>query len=234
MDTVKLPPRLALLASLVPPGAALADVGSDHGLLPIYLITTGWISSAVATDINAGPISRARANAETFGVSTLRCVQCDGLAAVSPEEADTIVIAGMGGETIAGILRAAPWTREDKLLLLSPMSRPEALRRALSELGYLIEAEHLVKDAGRIYSVIQARGGTPKRLSEAEEYLGAYELISGETLFGKYLARWEERLSRALEGLSRSSSDRDTERRAHLNRVLQQIKEMKICHADSR
>lgn len=126
--TFKLPPRLAAIAALVPDGARLADVGTDHALLPIRLLLDGKIQRAVATDIRPGPLSRARENAYAAGVQDLSCVLCDGLTGISPDSVDTVVIAGMGGENIAAILRAAPWACRNALCILQPMSRPEELR----------------------------------------------------------------------------------------------------------
>ena len=148
--TFKLPPRLAAIAALVPDGARLADVGTDHALLPIRLLLDGKIQSAVATDIRPGPLSRAKENACAAGVQDLFCVLCDGLTGISPDSVDTVVIAGMGGENIAAILRAAPWACRNALCILQPMSRPEELRAALPSLGLMIRAERLVRDAGRL------------------------------------------------------------------------------------
>ena len=148
--TFKLPPRLAAIAALVPDGARLADVGTDHALLPIRLLLDGKIQSAVATDIRPGPLSRAKENAYAAGVQDLSCVLCDGLTGISPDSADTVVIAGMGGENIAAILRAAPWACRNALCILQPMSRPEELRAALPSLGLMIRAERLVTPDGSI------------------------------------------------------------------------------------
>ena len=144
--TFKLPPRLAAIAALVPDGARLADVGTDHALLPIRLLLDGKIQSAVATDIRPGPLSRAKENAYAAGVQDLSCVLCDGLTGISPDSVDTVVIAGMGGENIAAILRAAPWACRNALCILQPMSRPEELRAALPSLGLTIRAERLVRE----------------------------------------------------------------------------------------
>ena len=231
---IKLPPRLALIADLVPGGTRLADVGSDHALLPIRLLMKGVIRSAVATDIHAGPIKRAEANARRYGVTGLRCVQCDGLAAVSPEEADTVVIAGMGGETIAGILRAAPWVCEDRLLILQPMSRPEILRETLSALGLCIETERLVEDSGRIYAVLTARTGVQEPFSEAETYVGIYPLVSREPLFDRFLGSWEKRIDTAVNGLAGSGKQEDAARLRYARDLREQMKEMRERYAHSR
>ncbi len=226
MNSLKLPPRLQAIADMVPEGCSLADVGTDHGLVPIFLLQTGRIRSAVASDIRPGPLSRARANASAQEVTGIRFVLCDGLAGVSPEEADTIVIAGMGGETIAAILAAAPWARRDRTLLLQPMSRPEILRRSLGEMGLRIEEERLVQDNGKIYTVVKARPGAPVPLSEAELYVGPAALLSGQLLYSAHREQWEYKFRSALEGLSRSARPEDEARREHCRAVYEQIRQM--------
>ena len=125
MKLLELQPRLQLLAELVPDGAKLADVGTDHGYLPVALLQQGKIQRAIATDIGEEPLQHARRTAEEYGLSeSVDFRLCDGLNGMMPDEADTIVIAGMGGETIIEILKNAPWTRQ-KTLLLQPMTKPE-------------------------------------------------------------------------------------------------------------
>lgn len=210
--TFKLPPRLAAIAALVPDGARLADVGTDHALLPIHLLLDGKIQSAIATDIRPGPLSRAKENAYAAGVSNLTCVLCDGLTGVAPGSANTVVIAGMGGENIAGILRAAPWACQKAFLILQPMSRPEELRAALPSLGLAICAERLARDAGRLYSILAVRAGTPDVLSPGEMYCGKYSLLSSDPLFPDILSEQEKRLETAICGLERSERETGRER----------------------
>ena len=197
-----LQPRLQAIADLVPQGARLADVGTDHGYLPIYLLQRGQIASAIATDLHLGPLERGRQAARAYGMEaqiTFRL--CDGLQAVAPEEVDTVVIAGMGGETIAAILDAVPWSRE-KLLLLQPMSRAELLRPWLVDHGYAISYENLVADKGYIYPILQATGGTMAALSAGEVYYGLSRPDS--SLFAAYLQGWKRRLEKAAAGLCQS------------------------------
>ena len=111
---LSLQPRLALLASLVPQGAVLADVGTDHGYIPVCLRQRGVIDRAIASDIGREPLEHARRTAEEYGVGGIDLRLCAGLDAIAPEECDTVLIAGMGGETIWGILAAAPWTRDGR------------------------------------------------------------------------------------------------------------------------
>ncbi|HCD90461.1 MAG TPA: SAM-dependent methyltransferase [Ruminococcaceae bacterium] len=228
--TFKLPPRLAAIAALVPDGAHLADIGTDHALLPIRLLLDGKIQSAVATDIRPGPLSRAKENAYAAGVQDISCILCDGLTGVTANSVDTVVIAGMGGENIAGILRAAPWACAGTLLLLQPMSRPEELRAALPSLGLTIRAEQLVRDAGRLYSILAVRAGAPEELSVGELYCGKYSLLSGDPLFADILSEQEKRLETAIQGLERSERERDRERLKILRLAAADIAEMRRKH----
>ena len=232
MDSIKLSPRLNAIAEMVIPGAMLTDVGTDHGYLPVRLLLDGRIKYAIATDIRPGPLSKAQKNALENGVD-LRCVLCDGLKDVLESETDTIVIAGMGGENIAGILERALWTRNGKTLLLQPMSRPEQLRRFLADKGYCIMEEKLVKDNGKIYSILCAQGGGEKRYSDAEYYTGHYEMICDDPLFTEFILDTEVRFSSVIEGLSRTKKEELSNRRQAMQRILTQLKEMRERHDKS-
>ena len=152
----QLDPRLSLCASFVPAGAKLADIGTDHGYLPIWLAKTGRVLHAVAADLRPGPLERAKENVRKYQVEDIVELRLsDGLQAFLPEEADFIVIAGMGGEVIASILGAAPWLKETGArLVLQPMTRAEELRRFLAEHGFEILEERPVLSLGRPYSVL--------------------------------------------------------------------------------
>ena len=115
MRQLELPPRLQKLADWVPEGAQLADVGTDHAYLPVWLTLHGRVTSAIASDLRKGPLDRARETGRTWGVEDRLDFRLgNGLAGICPNEADTIVIAGMGGENIAAILAAAPWTADGR------------------------------------------------------------------------------------------------------------------------
>ena len=132
---IELSPRLRLAADLVPEGARLADVGTDHAYLPACLLMEGKIPSAIAADLREGPLSRARETAAEYGCGDRMAFRlCDGLSGIRPEKTDAVVIAGMGGETIAQILEAAPWVRTRKIpLVLQPMSSIPELRQRLEK-----------------------------------------------------------------------------------------------------
>lgn len=218
-----LQPRLAKLASLVSAGASLADVGTDHGYLPVYLLQKGAIAHAIASDINALPLEHARRTAYEYGVTQgIDFRLCAGLDAIAPQEVDTVVIAGMGGETIIEILKNAPWTRQ-KTLLLQPMTKPELLRTWLSENGYVITQEHLVRDKDTLYAVLIATGGESTPLTAAQAYCGAASVH--DPLYGDYATERITKLTRAAAGL-RGSKRADREARiAELEAIIKELEQ---------
>jgi tRNA (adenine22-N1)-methyltransferase len=166
---IALSPRLHAAASFVPQGAKLADIGSDHAYLPVWLWQNGRLASAIASDIRAAPLERGRAAALQAGIPP-GCIDfrlCDGLAGLAPGEADTLVMAGMGGETIAAILAQAPFARNETLrFILQPMTAASDLRLWLSENGFVVEEERLAREGKRLYAVLSARFA-PAREGEA-------------------------------------------------------------------
>ena len=202
---LELTPRLALLASWVPPGARLIDVGTDHGYLPAWLIQNGRIDEALASDLRPGPLSRAEDTARRCGVEgKMRLRLCPGLTAIRQEEGETIAIAGMGGENIAMILSTAPWTADGAhTLLLQPQSRSEVLRTFLQERGYQITRERLVYDRGILYPVLEARGGE-MCLDPGRLLAGAY--IERDPLGDRRLIALILRDFAALSGLLRAGA----------------------------
>ena len=127
----RLDPRLELCASFVREGCRLADIGTDHAYLPVWLLKKEKISYAIAADIHLGPLRRAEKNIRKYHVEEKVSIRLsDGLETVFPIEVDDIVIAGMGGETIAKIIAEAPWLKDEKKhLILQPMTSAEDLRR---------------------------------------------------------------------------------------------------------
>lgn len=195
---MELTPRLRAIAKQIPQGARLADVGTDHGHLPVWLLLNGKIDRAIAADLRAGPLDRARETARQYGQTERVSFRlCDGLADVGPDEVDTVVIAGMGGETISAILKAAPWTREGKLLLLQPMTGAPKLREWLQTNRYAILNEEIVREGKKLYSIWTAKGGEMPPLTPAELWAGKNR--AGPLRKG-FLDMMELKAERALRG----------------------------------
>ena len=224
-----LSPRLRAVADLVPQGAKLADVGTDHGQLPVWLVRKGLIPQAVASDLRPGPLSRGQALAERWEVSDRVSFRlCDGLADIRPEEAEVVTIAGMGGETISDILDAAPWTREEgRRYILQPMSGTEGLRRYLSENGFAIDEEFLVLEGETLYVILLAEPGSMEPLHEGEIWVGR-QTPGMESLFReRYLEQELKKLRWAAEGLTHSQRSGDEEKRRQFEKAAEEIAQMK-------
>ncbi len=153
---LKLDERLALCASFVRKKSHIADIGSDHAYLPVYLAKKGYISSALACDIRHGPLENARKNIEKNHLShIIKTLLSDGLDQVPKEQTDDIIIAGMGGELIVKIISRCEWLKnENKHLILQPMTKANVLRKFLCENGFCIIDEKACISAGKPYSAM--------------------------------------------------------------------------------
>ena len=155
---MKLPisPRLLACAGFVCPGDRVADIGCDHGYLSIHLLANGIASAVVASDINEGPLQSAVRNAEKYGVrDRIRFFLSDGVRNI-PRDFDTLVCAGMGGDTIIHILESAPWLKNAQYrLILQCQSKTPMLRCWLSEQGWRITEESVLRDGRFLYTVME-------------------------------------------------------------------------------
>jgi len=213
-----------MVGELVPAGVRLADVGTDHAYLPAALILEGKIPFAIATDLRQGPLARARETVRQAGLTGKVAFRlCDGLRGIRPDEADAAAIAGMGGETIAAILSAAPWTRErDIPLILQPMSSMPELRGWLQANGFRIGEERLAREGETLYTAFLVRAGEMAPLTPAELWAGKNRK---DPLRGAWLDQWIARTGRALEGMAQARGD--LPRRRALEEVRAGLIEMK-------
>ncbi len=172
---VKLTERLMAVASLVRADCALADVGCDHGFLPAYLIENGKIRSAVASDINEGPLNSCRRLVDELGLDgRITCVLSNGLQGVDSQSVEDVSFCGMGGELIAQLMEETPWVKDERLhFIFNPMTHPEILRRWLCEKGFEIHKDFIVKEGRHYYSVFDAYyTGNCRNAGEAYYFLG--------------------------------------------------------------
>lgn len=219
--------RLQAIETMVEPGIGLIDVGTDHGYLPVSLARHGYPGNLFASDIGEGPLAAARRSAREAGLEGRIVFQlCDGLDLCDPADVDTIVIAGMGGDTICGILDRAEWCMDPRYrLILQPMTRSEVLRYWLVNNGFSIDQERLVSDGREIYSLISARFGGHQKLLDAELFTGAFALIEHDPLWTEYSELQLKRFEKLLWGLRQSG--REKGRQQLMETVLEQLKERK-------
>lgn len=188
--------RLSTIASLVPNGARVCDIGTDHGYLSIYLKQSGKIQNIIAADINPLPLENARKNIEQSNVTGIDLRLSDGLSAIQSGETDTVIIAGIGGEVISGIIeRGAHICKDsDVKLILQPTTSPEFLRRFLIISGYEIIREIPIEENGKLYSVMLAKYiGIKSEKDEIYYYIG--EVPTDNQVGISYIKKRQKRFS---------------------------------------
>jgi len=156
---VALRPRLAMTADLVPPGVAVADIGSDHAFLPVHLVRAGVCPRAIASDIGEGPLANARKTVLRAGLEhKIELRLSDGFSRFAAVDAGCWIMAGMGGTLMSRLLDAAPWLESPGTVIVAqPMRHAEDLRAWLVTHGFMIECESVCRDAGRAYLALCAR-----------------------------------------------------------------------------
>ena len=148
--------RISVISDMVRKGDRVADIGTDHAYLAIELVKSGISPFVIACDIAEGPLKNAKSNVKKAGAANIELRLGDGLNTVLPDEVDTIVIAGMGGDMISHIIENAAWLKNSRYeLILQPMTSVEDLRRYLCINGFAIRKEKAVISAGRVYSVMK-------------------------------------------------------------------------------
>ena len=183
-NEVRLSARLSACASLVNDCARLCDVGCDHGYVPVALVLSGKIKSAVACDINEGPLASCKRLVDDYDLGdSINCVLSDGLQNVSGEDIDDILLAGMGGELISDILERCPYAKE-KHIIINAMTHPELSRKWLYDNGFKIINDLIVPDGRHHYSVLDAvYTGEIMAYTEADCFLGEISDFSDREYF---------------------------------------------------
>ena len=197
---IPLSTRLAACCGYVHAGDRVADIGCDHGYLSIYLLKNGIASGAYACDVAEGPLQSARHNAMKFGVAEkISFYLSDGVKNV-PRDFDTLVCAGMGGDTMVSILSAAPWLKDSRYrLVLQCQSKRELLRSYLSENGWHIAEESVLRDGRFLYTVMDVRyDPAAPRLTLGQTYFSPAMLVNPGQETKEYYERVLFSLNRAV------------------------------------
>lgn len=203
-------------------------MGTDHGYLPVWLAENGYTGRIFASDIHSAPLASARKTAREAAQEERICfLLCDGLEDCPPEEIDTIVIAGMGGDLICSILDRAEFCLDGAYtLILQPMTKAEVLRYWLVNNGFRLTEERLVRDGRILYQIIRARFEENMALSDAELYSGVFENIRNETLCAEWLDMLIRRFEKEEKGLL-SSAAAEEGRLAICRGILRELLEMR-------
>ncbi len=202
---ISLDNRLSLCASFARKGCKLADIGTDHAYLPVWLCLNGVIRSAIAADINPEPLSRGQKTISEYGLEDkIQTRLSDGLEKILPNEADDIVIAGMGGELIAKIICGWDYSRDKtKRFILQPMTKSELLIKWLCENGYEILSQDCCEASDKLYTVMLVQyNGDPVECRELFPYLGKLNPKENQTHL-RFAENQVERLLKKSNGDAR-------------------------------
>ncbi len=226
---MELTPRLKSIANKVPQGARIADIGTDHAYLPVSLLLNDHITYAIASDINEGPLQRGMEVAKLNQISSERISfrLSDSLLGIQKDEVDTIVIAGMGGDTIAQCLDGVSWSRDSKyLFLLQPMTSIFDLRLWLQENGFSIESEEIVNERDKYYVILEVRYGQMAPMTLGELWVGKQEIGLRSEHRLDYICDTIKRRERAHLGMKQSKSPKSEEQINYLQAVLDDLYEI--------
>ena len=218
---IPLSTRLLACVGFVNKGDRVADIGCDHGYLSIHLLTAGIARSCIASDVAKGPLHSAMDNARKFGVQeNITFHLSDGVQGI-PRDFDTLVCAGMGGDTMIHILESAPWLQSEqyRLILQCQSKRPE-LRKWLYEHGFAIRRETLAKDGKFCYPVTEVVYAPGETLQGASLYITPALRASGSPLLPEFYDRVVGGIRTSVEGLSRTGGEKYEEMKAVLEGLL--------------
>lgn len=203
--------RLEMIASFVTQGRGVADIGTDHAILPIILRRRGYKGYIVAGDINEGPLKKAERGLLEAEIDDVELKLCNGLESIDGSRIDTIVVAGMGGDTITGILDRGlydmpEWAdRSDYKLILHPVTKPEILRYWLVNNGFRISGENYIEDNGILCQIICAEPCESEKYMDSELYVGKLERIVNQPCFEAVVDKHIKRFKAAVKGLENAS-----------------------------
>ena len=221
---IKLSNRLQAVARQIPAGLRVADVGTDHGYLPVYLVVNDIAPTVIASDRGKRPLDSARQLISLLSLENQIDVRLgDGLSVLQPDEAEVICLAGMGGVAIKEIISAGlPLAQAAKRLVLQPQRNVPAVRRFLVANGFKIVAEDLAEDDGFYYEIIAVEPGLME-LTEQEADFGPLLLRDGHPLFKDFLILKETDLTQLLAAMADNNSKDSLQRKKQLEEEISRI-----------
>lgn len=227
---MKLSNRLKTIASFVPEGSKVADIGTDHGYIPIHLVQEGKAKHAIAMDVRKGPLMRAESHIAEAGLKDVIEVRLsDGLLKLNKDEADCVVIAGMGGELMIHILEEGKDLWDNiPCWVLSPQSELQKMRRFLVEQAFFVEQETMIKEDGKYYVVMRAVRTPSVSVDDGREVSYRYGkslLESKDPVLAEYLEDEAYQLEEIRKGLSNGETESAKSRMRELETELSWNKE---------
>ncbi len=210
-----------MTASLVREGKRIADIGTDHAYLPVYLLLNGKIKSAIASDLRKGPLENARQTVSEYGLTDkIELRLSDGFDMLYHTEADDFVLAGMGGTLMTELISRTPWLKDENLhLVLQPQSHAQDIRRYLCENGFIINRELCINEGERLYIAFDACfTGEADKKDETYYYFGSLPMNTDENSV-LYVKKLIHRLEKERDALKNSGNDY-----SHIDNILRGVK----------
>ena len=204
--------RLQLIYDIIPKCNTIADIGTDHGYIPIFCVLNGIAKNALAMDVNKGPLERAKINIEKYNVSDkVHTRLSNGLEGLACGEADVIVIAGMGGPLIAEILeKGKNVITDDTTLIIQPMIAPKELREYLYGSGFEITEEYVCREQDKFYNIFKVKKGEFKP-TQRDLFIGRNLKKNSPEVFNEYVEYKIKVAQKILKGLKKSTADKSCE-----------------------
>lgn len=229
---IKLSQRLQAIADMVPKGARVADIGTDHGFLPCWLAQQKQVEQVIACDVNAQPLALAQKNIGDYNVADIVITRLgDGLKVIKPGEVDVVTIAGMGSSLMLEILEASPLVVDGlRRIILQPNVGAEAVRVWAEKSRWQIVREDLVQENDRFSVIIALEPGRSLQpMSAVELYLGPQLLADQHPLLGLYISREWDKAREILAQLAQSDSEESRRKEKMLRRKWDNINGVIKC-----
>ena len=222
--------RLELVAGLVT-HEVIADIGTDHGYVPIYLYKQGKIKKAYACDVRKGPLEKCRQNIAWHGAEDVIETRLgSGLTPLVPGEAETAIMAGMGGMLIVHILEDSPAVANSlQELVLSPQRDFGEVRKYLHQIGFSIREEHMLKEDGKPYVLMRCEKGAERYDREIDYLYGKLLLEKKDPVLKELLLHEEGKYSRLLESLQHNPTENVQKRLPEVEEKLAWMREALAC-----
>ncbi len=221
---MKLTPRLKTIADMVEYRKA-ADIGTDHGKIPVYLIKNNICDQVIACDINEGPVSACRKNVKKYSFEErIKTRLCDGIRGIEINECDSVIIAGMGGELISKIIDDSfEKSIKFKEIIIQPMSGIDKLRCYLAEKGFKIIDEKIIIEKDKVYNIIKILYDKPYKISFREMYINDKILNCDNKYVNMYLTKTIKQLRNKMKGVSETEKNSFKELISYLEVLYENI-----------
>jgi len=223
--------RLKHISDLVTEVKSIVDVGTDHAYIPIYLVKNDIVKSAIASDINKGPVDKAKKNVEVYGLEDrITCRLGGGLTTVSPKEVEVAIIAGMGGNLIRDIIEDSMEVfKELSYTVLQPVQNPEVLREYIYKEGFTILDETIVKDEEKYYEIIKVKYDKNQKTVDPIYYeISEILLKKKDPIFKEYIEYKLIKYTRVCENL-KEETESAIKRKSELKTIIEKLKEFLQC-----